>query len=127
MLIEMKDGGILDITSDTWDSPGCETCDYGSRYVNEWTITMTTGKFYIEIEEMYSYALSEGYMMKLFLNNVNHIQLKTEAEFRAWLEEQVKYDVDSGRYNEPEFEFRFEENPEPKSNRDASLKLDKEW
>lgn len=43
MLVELTDGGILDISSDTWSYNGCETCDYGSEYVNEYIIKMSKG------------------------------------------------------------------------------------
>lgn len=30
---------LLDVSDATWNSPGCETCDYGSEYVREFYLT----------------------------------------------------------------------------------------
>lgn len=30
---------LLDVSDETWDSPGCVTCDYGSEYVREFYLT----------------------------------------------------------------------------------------
>ncbi|MCR8982644.1 hypothetical protein [Brevibacillus laterosporus] len=70
MLLNMKDGGIEKIESDNSFSPGCESCDYGSSYINEFEIYMTTGKIEIKVDQMYEYALTDGYMMQLILPNV---------------------------------------------------------
>lgn len=39
---------------------------------------------------MYEYVLSEGYMIKLFLENYNIIQEMTEKEFIDWFREQIR-------------------------------------
>ncbi|MBR8661181.1 hypothetical protein [Brevibacillus sp. NL20B1] len=95
MLLNMKNGGIKNIISDSWYSPGCETCDYGSNYINEFEIQLTTGVIKIEVDQMYEYALSDGYMMQLLLPNVEKIKGMDEAEFFDWLKEQMKDSGDS--------------------------------
>lgn len=40
-LIKMIDGGILNIETDNESYAGCDTCDYGSKYINYITITMS--------------------------------------------------------------------------------------
>ena len=39
---------------------------------------------------MYDYVLFEGYITKLFLENYNVIQEKTEKEFIDWFREQIR-------------------------------------
>lgn len=49
---------------------GCETCDYGSSYVNEIEIMLedeTNAK--IKVDRMYEYSLSESDYMKLISNS----------------------------------------------------------
>jgi hypothetical protein len=89
MLLELLDGGITNIISDTWHWDGCETCDYGSKYVNEFEIQLTTRTIRIEASRMYDYILSEGYMMELFLPNVDNIKNMTEDTFEQWIKEQI--------------------------------------
>jgi hypothetical protein len=95
MLIKMIDGGILDVRyhSESWG--GCETCDYGSSYVREFWIDLTGGTIHIETEEMYNYAISEGFMMATFLQNVEDIKSMTENQFYHWLEDKVRGEVGS--------------------------------
>lgn len=89
MLIKMVDGGIVNYEDDYYSYGGCPTCDYGSEYINEINITLTRYKIYAEINQMYSYVLSEGQMMKLFLSEYNTIQSMTEKEFVGWFKEKL--------------------------------------
>ena len=84
MLIKMRDGGIINYTDDTECYAGCETCDYGSSYINNVDITLTKYAIHIRTSQMYEYVLSEGMMMKLFLSEYNAIQSMTEKEFIEW-------------------------------------------
>lgn len=88
-LIDLVNGGIKEISTDSWHMDGCETCDYGSNYVSEFTVELTQGTLNIEYEKMYEYALSEDTLMKLFLINVNEIKAMTEKEFIEWLLESL--------------------------------------
>ncbi|TPG77713.1 hypothetical protein EEL32_22555 [Brevibacillus laterosporus] len=102
MLLSMKDGRIINIASDSSYSPGCETCDYGSSYINEFSIQLTTGVINIEVDQMFEFALSDGYMMQLILPNVEKIKEMTEKEFCDWLRETMEKDHKEGI----EIEFR---------------------
>lgn len=95
MLIEMVDGGIIEVITDTDVEGGCETCDYGSEYINEFTIQLLSNTIEVKVNEMYEFALSEGYMMELFLKNVEVIKPMTEKDFSHWLKEKVLKEVDS--------------------------------
>lgn len=56
---------------ENWES-GCETCDYGSSYVNEIEIILEDGTYTnIKIDKMYEYALSESDYMNLISNSNN--------------------------------------------------------
>ena len=85
LLLKMADGGLVNYTDDCYDYPGCPTCDYGSEYINEIDIALTSYKIHIETNQMYEYVLSEGQLMKLFLSEYENIKAMTEKEFVDWL------------------------------------------
>jgi hypothetical protein len=93
LLIEMINGGIKEIYTDTESYGGCETCDWGSEYINEFTIYLTKGNIQLKVVQMYDYALSEGYMMKLFLENIDGIKQMEEKQFFLWLKEKLENDI----------------------------------
>ena len=89
MLIKMVDGGMVNYSDSTQYYPGCETCDYGSEYINEIWITLTKYKLFVEANQMYHHAISEGKMMVLLLSNCNEIQAMTEKEFIDWIKKKL--------------------------------------
>lgn len=51
---------------------GCETCDWGSSYVNEIEIIFEDDTYTnIKVDKMYKYALSESDYMQLIANSNN--------------------------------------------------------
>lgn len=90
MLLELKDGGILDIRSDRYDISECPE----KRYVNEFYIKLTTIEVNIDASRMYNYPLSEEYMMRTILPNVELIKQMTENEFTNWLKEHLESNID---------------------------------
>lgn len=49
---------------------GCETCDYGSSYVNEIEIVLQDNTYAnIKVDKMYEYALSESDYMQIIANS----------------------------------------------------------
>lgn len=88
VILKMIDGGIVNIVSDRDYSEGCETCDYGSSYVNEFDVELTKFNIHLEAEQMYEYPLSEGDMMKVILRNAVEISNMTEEDFAVWLKKQ---------------------------------------
>lgn len=90
MLITMKDGGLVEYIDDTECYPGCETCDYGSQYINDLFLTLTKYRVHVKTNQMYDYVLSEGHMMRLFLENYKRTQEMTEKEFIDWFREQIQ-------------------------------------
>lgn len=89
MLIKMLDGGLVNYEDDFHYYPGCPTCDYGSEYITEIDITLTSYAVHVETSRMYDYAVSEGEMIKLFLSEYNTIQTMTEKEFIDWFKVQL--------------------------------------
>lgn len=122
MLIEMVDGGIKEIETDSWDSPGCETCDYGSSYVNDFTVYMVSGNIKVHIDQMYSYATSEGFLMRLFLKNAGAIKKMTEQSFYEWLQSEFKKETSDSWSSPDELTFDFIQHP-ISNNKDATRKL----
>lgn len=94
VLLKMADGGIVDVKYDCESWNGCETCDFGSKYINEFDVVMTTGTIKVKVEQMYEYLLTEGFMIKLFLQNADDIQKFTEDEFFEWLKQQIEQEVE---------------------------------
>lgn len=95
MLIEMVDGGIKNITTDRESYGGCETCDWGSEYINEFNVELTGGYIEVKVSNMYEHALSEGYMMKLFITNIDEIKQMNEVQFFDWLQAKVESEVNA--------------------------------
>ena len=52
-IAKMQDGGITDVVTDREHSPGCQTCDYGSNYVNIIKITLTGRSIQADVSKMY--------------------------------------------------------------------------
>lgn len=65
-------------TVTTWG--GCETCDYGSSYVNYITFRFNVGQINIETCQMYEYVVDEGSLMGFLLNNIEQIKKQTFDE-----------------------------------------------
>ena len=94
-LIKLIDGAIINITQDEDYYSGCETCDYGSRYINEINIFLIKYIIHVNISQMYEYVFSENDMMKLFINNLDKIKQMTEEEFTKWFEIKMEeFDAD---------------------------------
>lgn len=87
MLIKLVDGGIKNISTDEDSTRGCETCDYGSEYINTMEITLTKYKVIAVMNQMYEYAVSTEDTLNLFLPNIDQISRMTEDEFIAWFKE----------------------------------------
>jgi len=82
VIMPLKDGGILSVDYSTEEHPGCETCDYGSKYIDDFTIDMTTLKADVRIDVMYEHAISENWLMRRLLSADRNM---TEREFVDWL------------------------------------------
>ena len=84
MLLKLVDGGIENIRTDEYSSSGCETCDFGSQYVNEFQIILTKYEIKMSITKMYEYAITSQDTLDLFLPHIEEIIQMTEFEFVEW-------------------------------------------
>lgn len=91
MLIKMIDGGFTKYWDDAMYYSGCETCDYGSEYIQFIAITLTKYEIEIKLNRMYEYAFSQADAITLFCENYEKISHMKELEFcdflRDWLVE----------------------------------------
>ncbi len=93
-LIEMVDGGLKNVWSDDDSWGGCETCDYGSHYINEFTLELKGFDFRVTIDNMYNYGYSEDKLMKLLLPNIEEISKMTQEEFMDYVKKNVSEEAD---------------------------------
>ena len=107
MLVELTDGGIKEIYADTDSYSGCETCDYGSSYINEYVIQMTKGELKVEVNQMYEHALSEGDMMKLMLTGIDEIKALSEDEFVEWVKVNIDKLAQESAWGDAETKFEY--------------------
>lgn len=85
-LIQLQDGAILEFSEDHYSSSGCESCDYGSSYVQDFTVKTSAGDFRRELSQMYDYPISHDFLFKAILPNVALFNTMTIREFIAWLD-----------------------------------------
>lgn len=104
MLIKMIDGGLVNYNDDTMHYAGCPTCDYGSQYINDIYVELTTHNIHASLDSMYSYAISEGNMIKLFLQEYNTIQKMTEKQFIAWFKDKINVIAENGYHTKINYE-----------------------
>lgn len=83
-LIKLKDGGLVNYEDGSTYFAGCPTCDYGSEYINDITLTFSKIRVLYSVSRMYSYAVNTGYIMKILLNNMNSFSNMTEEDFKEW-------------------------------------------
>ena len=90
-LIKMMDGGLKDISDDSWcESEGCKTCEWGSEYVNEFTLELEGFNLEVEISDMYEYPkYSQEDLMKMLCRNTDIIQSMTQDEFIKFVKDSV--------------------------------------
>ena len=88
-IIKMLDGGIRDISTDTWcEHRGCSTCGYGGWHVGEMGIHLKDSVLKIELGSMYKFDLpSEEKLMHWFDDNTEKIKNMTEEEFIKFFKE----------------------------------------
>lgn len=96
-LIKLLDDKVMSITTDQDCVRGfCETCDFGSKYIQTITIMFEDGdRISYEIENDYQYALDEARLMQFFANNLENFAQMTRDDFCAFLErleEHNRYD-----------------------------------
>lgn len=85
-LIRLLDGEVLDFKEDAFCAgSGCETCNYGSSYVQDFTVVTTQGTWLFEVDNMYESAISHDFMFKTVLPKFKEFEAMTVGNFIAWL------------------------------------------
>lgn len=92
--IKLKNAELLSYTDDSTYYSGCPTCDCGSEYINDIQIITTNYIIDISITQMYSYAISQGDVIKIFATNLSAM---TEEEFVEYVEKSFKNIVDNDK------------------------------
>lgn len=102
-LIKMVDGGLIDIETDQdqeWS--GCETCDFGSKYVSNINLYLRKYEVYISLGNMYE-APSIGFLIKILVVRDDIIKTMTELEFIEYVKNAVEqFYNERDLYYEPE-------------------------
>ena len=115
-IIKLMNDNIMSIDTDNDHHSGCETCDYGSEYINIISITTEkNGVFRLEINQMYEYALSDyGLLMKLGCDVAVKSAKMTLREALLYIQKEIlKECAKPYRYEgmgEDEYEKRHKEN-----------------
>ena len=61
---------VKKVDYDQYYISGCKTCDWGSSYINEISITLEDNTYIeVKIDKMYDYVLSESDYMQLLANS----------------------------------------------------------
>lgn len=102
-LIEMADGGIIDICDDMeCDEYGYPTCGFNGHYTNHMKITLEKNILEIEFGGMYTFDIPDySDIMKIFTQNNDNIKNMTEEEFVDFLKEELDnltcYEIEMSR------------------------------
>jgi len=84
-LLSLVDGDILNFSEEHSQYSGCETCDFGSSYLQDFNVTTTKGNMRFDFDEMYDYLISHDFMFRLILPRVEEIKKMTIMEFYEFL------------------------------------------
>ena len=93
-MIKLIDDNIMEINTDTDYIPGCETCDYGSQYINDISITTEkNGVFRLKINKEYEYGLSSyGVLIKLACDVAEKSSKMTLKEVLLYMQTEILKD-----------------------------------
>lgn len=86
--IDFSDGNKL-ISYDDYSChyDGCDTCDYGSEYINDIVVQTTNYTIMANFNQMYDYAFSTGQAIKIFAVGITTM---TEKEFVEYVEKELR-------------------------------------
>ena len=91
-LIELKDDAVADIATDKSYSAGCETCDYGSLYIQEITFKFKSGeKLNISLKKEYEYPISQEKLIIALARNTSQFKKMTLEDFKQFCQELEEY------------------------------------
>lgn len=86
--IKLKDDFIVAVESgEEWYS-GCDTCNYGSAYINTLSIYTTTKEITVEVNKMYDFAFSISHAILIFASA--ELADVTQEQLGSWIEEKIR-------------------------------------
>ena len=86
--IKFKDENqFISFDDDTEYIAGCETCDYGSEYINTFSFYTTNYTVNVEFNQMYSYSVSVGDILKILVVELCKF---TEEEFIEYIKNSIE-------------------------------------
>ncbi len=86
LLVKMVNGGIEDFTYSQEGYGGCPTCNYGSHYIDEFTVHLTNFNIRVKVTTQYYHGLTEAFLMKFFIGNIDKIKTMTEEELFEFID-----------------------------------------
>ena len=107
-LMKLVDGGIKDIEYEHDSIKGCPTCDYGSSYITDLTVTFDKYVLKAHTDKMYDFCPTEGYLMKILLQNAKFIESMTEENCCKYLKERIEALKDSEFSTKLKLEVKYE-------------------
>lgn len=94
IILPLADGGVKSVDYDCSKDGGCETCDYGSQYIDDLTVKLTKMTIVVSTNTMYKHALCTADLINMFLSADKTM---TEVQFAAWMYEKIK-EMIKGKY-----------------------------
>lgn len=107
-LMKLVDGGIVNIDYDKEAFKGCPTCDYGSSYITDLTVTFDRYVLKAHSDKMYDFCPTEYYLMKVLLQNCEFIKTMTEENCCKYLKERIEALKDSEFSTKLKLEVKYE-------------------
>ena len=92
-LMKLVDGGIKDIEYEHDSIRGCPTCDYGSSYITDLTVTFDKYVLKAHSDKMYNFCPTEEYLMKILLQNAKFIGIEKDENYFNIAKERISNEV----------------------------------
>ena len=88
VLIPLRDANVINIKTNEYFREGCETCDYGSEYIQKVAFDFDDDRhFELRFEKMYSYTLDVELFTQLLLNNYERYTEMDYGEFKSTMKD----------------------------------------
>jgi hypothetical protein cdifQCD_20081 len=88
VLIPLRDVNVINIKTNEYFREGCETCDYGSEYIQKVAFDFDDDRhFELRFEKMYSYTLDVELFTQLLLNNYERYTEMDYGEFKSTMKD----------------------------------------
>lgn len=87
IILPLADGGVKSVDYDCSKNGGCETCDYGSQYIDDMIVKLTKMTIVVSINAMYEHSMSTSDLINMFLTADKTM---TEEQFAVWMCEKIK-------------------------------------